>query len=137
MSEQAKRKYDATVARIAGNILSGADLDFAVVALNNGREHCGYTARYEVVERAVALARAIVAEVEWRAEQEVASCAQEFVEWLMEREDISDLSRMIAFYKSGRTTDCRTIVDNIVSDYQQYRVATLTSDEENDIAEAL
>lgn len=82
-------------------------------------------------------ANAVQREVEDRAEEEVRTCSQEFVEWLMEREDISDLSRMIAFYKSGRTTDCRTVVDNIVQAYQQYRVATLSADEENEIAEAL
>lgn len=80
---------------------------------------------------------AIQREVEWRAEQEVASCAQPFVDWLMDRGDISDLSRMIAFYKSGAMTDCRTIVDNIVSDYQAHRVATLDNHEENEIREAL
>ena len=82
-------------------------------------------------------ANAIQREVEYRAEQEVATCARLFVDWLMDRNDISDLSRMIAFYKSGRTTDCRTIVDNIVQAYQQYRVATLDANEENEIAEGL
>lgn len=80
---------------------------------------------------------AIQAEVEWRAEQEVAQCSPEFAEWLMDRRDVSDLARMIAFYKAGKTTDCRTIVDNIVSDYTQYRVANLSADEENDIAESI
>ena len=82
-------------------------------------------------------ANAIQREVEYRAEEEVASCAQLFVDWLMDRADISDLSRMISFYKSGRTTDCLTIVDNIVQAYQQYRVATLDANEENEIAESL
>jgi hypothetical protein len=82
-------------------------------------------------------ANAVQREVEDRAEEEVRTCAQEFVEWLMEREDISDLSRMIAFYKNGRTTDCRTIVDNIVSDYTQYRVATLSAAEHDEIEEML
>ena len=35
--------------------------------------------------------------------------------------------------KSGAMTDCRTIVDNIVQAYQQYRVATLSSAEESEI----
>ncbi len=50
MSE--KRKYDSTVARIAGNILSGQDLLF------------GQHTREELARRAVMLARAIVAETE-------------------------------------------------------------------------
>ena len=82
-------------------------------------------------------ANAVQREVEDRAEEEVRTCAQEFVEWLMEREDISDLSRMISFYKSGAMTDCRTIVDNIVTDYAQYRVATLSREEEDEIKEGL
>ena len=82
-------------------------------------------------------ANAVQCAVEARAEEEVRTCAQPFVDWLMDRGDISDLSRMIAFYKSGRMTDCRTIVDNIVQADQQYRVATLSADEENDIAEGL
>ena len=80
---------------------------------------------------------AIREELDWRAEQEVQDCAQCFVDWLMDRDDITDLSRMIAFYKSGRMCDCRTIVDNIVSDYQQYRAATLTTEEQNEIARTL
>ena len=80
---------------------------------------------------------AIRAELDYRAEEEVRTCAQPFVDWLMDRADVTDLSRMIAFYKSGRMTDCRTIVDNIVSDYQQYRAATLTTEEQNEISEAL
>ena len=82
-------------------------------------------------------ANAVQMEVEDRAEEEVRTCAEGFVEWLMEREDICDLSRMIAYYKSGAMSDCRTIVDNIVQAYQQYRVATLSADEENEIAAEL
>lgn len=82
-------------------------------------------------------ANAVQREVEDRAEEEVRACSQEFVEWLMEREDISDLSRMIAFYKSGAMSDCRTIVDNIVTDYTQYRVATLSAAEHDEIEEAI
>lgn len=54
MSET-KRKYDSTVARIAGNILSGRYVS------NDGRltDHDRYA-----IQWAVAMARAIVAEVE-------------------------------------------------------------------------
>lgn len=80
---------------------------------------------------------AIQREVEHRAEEEVMTCARPFADWLMDRADISDLSRMIAWYKAGSMTECRAIVDNIVSDYQQYRVATLDNAEEAEIREGM
>ncbi len=49
------KKYDSTVARIAGNILSGY-----VPLLDDGN----VDRRLEVIRTAVAMARAIVAEVE-------------------------------------------------------------------------
>lgn len=60
MSEQQKRKYDSTVARIAGNILSGRKFSPDGVIRESGLG-CGDVA---AVEWAVGLARAIVAEVE-------------------------------------------------------------------------
>ena len=51
--QKGKRKYDATVARIAGNLLSGNPEDWLP---------CGR--RDQAVEAAVSTARAIVAEVE-------------------------------------------------------------------------
>ena len=55
MSEQAKRKYDATVARIAGNLLSNT-FDFNETPRDGDIQSATATA--------VAIARAIVAEVE-------------------------------------------------------------------------
>ena len=64
MSEQPKKKkYDSTVARIAGNILSGV-YDYAELhTLGQGVEPHG-TDSHTVAAGAVVLARAIVAEVE-------------------------------------------------------------------------
>jgi len=56
MSEQQKRKYDSTVARIAGNILSGRDR-WAHQRDTSDRDA-------DAVQWAVGMARAIVAEVE-------------------------------------------------------------------------
>lgn len=65
-----KRKYDSTVARIAGNIASG-------IAPLHGRTYIKYQETWEIENKeiiaaeAVALARMIVAEVE-RTEPELA-----------------------------------------------------------------
>jgi hypothetical protein len=80
---------------------------------------------------------AIQREVEWRAECEVRRNAQVFTDWLMDRRDISDLSHMISYYNTGEMYECGLIVDNIVRDYQQYRVATLDAVEESEIREGL
>ena len=53
-----KRKYDSTVARIAGNIAAGLTSDVSRKELDENGQHDW------VVLRSVSLARAIVAEVE-------------------------------------------------------------------------
>ena len=58
MSEQQKRKYDSTVARIAGNILSGMKPDYTFDRIEREEQ------RRIMAEWAVGVARAIVAEVE-------------------------------------------------------------------------
>lgn len=57
-----KKKYDRTVARIAGNLLSGAD---SLPYVGDGvHGESGDKRRRELARQAVALARAIVAEAE-------------------------------------------------------------------------
>ena len=58
MSDQTRRKYDSTVARIAGNLLSGC------------RPQTDPWAERDAVTWAVALARGIVAEVQRTEPQE-------------------------------------------------------------------
>lgn len=65
-----RRKYDSTVARIAGNILSGN----GYLVLGDGES--AENSRREYARFAVALARAVVAEVE-RTEPSCPDCAGE------------------------------------------------------------
>lgn len=64
---QPKRKYDSTIARIAGNLLSGDDRAFVVYWEANpdsGSKEPVVRVNSGIVQGAVATARAIVAEVE-------------------------------------------------------------------------
>ena len=58
MSDQTGRKYDSTVARIAGNILSGMRPDYIYDRVEKAEQ------QHVMAQWAVGMARAIVAEVE-------------------------------------------------------------------------
>ena len=80
---------------------------------------------------------AIVHEVESRAEDEIRTANQKFVDWLADYATPAELARMLAFYKTGNGAECRIILDDLTARYKQYRAETLSADEQAEIAEGL
>lgn len=80
---------------------------------------------------------AIMRAVEAKAEDEIRTASRTFVEWLADYGTPDELARMLAFYKTDNRAECRVILDDLTARYQQYRAATLSADEQAEIAEAL
>ena len=83
------------------------------------------------------LLNAIVREVESRAEDEIRTAHQTFVDWLADYGTPVELARMLAFYKTGDFAECRVILDDVTARYQQYRTATLDASEQAEIVREL
>lgn len=75
--------------------------------------------------------------VEERADCEMSTNALVFSDWLMNREDISDLSRLVSFLRNEDKLAARQIVDDIYSDYVAHRIAQMTGAEQDEIEQEL
>ena len=92
-----------------------------------------HDARYCEVVSENELARAIAE----RCDEEMSRCTEPFASWLMDRQDISDLPRLVAFLRNEDRTAARRVMDAISEEYVQWRTAQMTTSEESELIEQI